>query len=112
MKKCPECGHIEYEYWRQNMWRTNVEFCPIGEFKANYPKLAQDLLNRKIAVTDKTSAYRLSGRNKTIVERVIIEEYNACGMQAFHIPREKVTLHTKHVFQTKLKPDLFGGKRT
>ncbi len=96
MRVCPKCGYIEYEYWRQNRWRTNVEFSPLEQFRDNYPELTRDLEKNSFAI-DQFYAYRLSGKGKTIVERIIIQEYNAAGMQAFHIPREKVESHSQDI---------------
>ena len=90
MKICPKCGYRDLEYWRQNKWRTNVEFTPISEFQIQKPDLAKRLVDGEAFVTDILYAYRLSGKGKTIVERVIMEEFKISSMKAFHIPTEHV----------------------
>lgn len=101
MKICPKCGFVETEYWRQNRWRTNVEFSPVSEFRLNHPKISQLLEDGHGIQTDKYYAYRLSGKRKTIVERVWIEQYKIDGKKAFHIPREHVE-HKKDPWQKTL----------
>lgn len=86
MLKCPKCGHIDISAWRQNAWRTNVEFCKLDEF--DNLKLLKRILKGEI-VTDPDYAYRISGRIKKVVERILIEEFKAGGKKAFSIPREK-----------------------
>ena len=86
MKVCPRCGYVEYEHWRQNRWRTNVEFMPLSEFEELYPELAEALKSGKPVVTDRFYTYRLSGRKQKVVERIYIEEYKAGGLKSFHIP--------------------------
>lgn len=91
MKICPKCGYLETEYWRQNRWRTNVEFSPLHEFEFNHPELARSLKTKQKgeALVDGYSAYRLSGVRQ-IVERILRTEYEAFGMSAFHQPMEHV----------------------
>jgi hypothetical protein len=48
--------------------------------------------------TDKYYAYRNA---KRVIERVLLSEYRAFGIQAFHIPREHVN-HRKDPSQRKL----------
>lgn len=108
MKVCPKCGYIEHEYWRQNRWRTNVEFTHTPEFKINYPKLAMDLevlylkKGKKAVVTDRFYTYKFGGKNNEVVERILIQEYNAAGEQAFHIPREKSKIRSRDLNQRRL----------
>lgn len=101
MKVCPKCGYVETEYWRQNRWRTNIEFSPLSEFRANYPEISRSLEHGHPIITDENYAYRLSGKRKTIVERVWIKQYEIDGKKAFHIPREHVD-HTRDPWQRKL----------
>ena len=107
MKVCPKCGHVEIEYWRQNRWRTNVEFTKPSEFRANYPNLARDLEEmsnkigiKKAVVTDKYSAYKY-GAKKRVVERILLSEFKVAGLQAFRIPSEHIN-HKTDIFQRKL----------
>lgn len=101
MRVCPKCGYVDYSGWRQNRWRTNVEFIELSQFKVLKPELARDLEEGRPIVTDKLYAYRLSGRGRWIVERIYIAEYMAGGRRAFHVPREHVN-HYKDSYQTKL----------
>ena len=89
MKVCPECGYIDRSHWRQNRWRTNVEFLPALEFKEEYPKLSRDLEAGRPFVKDHLHAYRLSGRGTRIVERVVVQDFEVGGKSTFHIPRER-----------------------
>jgi len=87
MKICPNCGFVEMAYWRQNRWRTNVEFTRIEEFQFNQPEQFECLMKSKVIV-DKFYAYRVSGKHRHIVERVLKTEFDAFGMTAFHQPME------------------------
>ncbi len=78
-----------------------MEFSPLEQFRFDYPDLTRDLETKGI-ITDQFYAYRLSGKDKTIVERIIIQEWNAAGEQGFHIPREKVESHTRDLSQRRL----------
>ena len=102
MKVCPKCGFVDTSHWRQNRWRTQVEFLPLIEFKEEQPELAMDLKKGKPFVTDKNYAYRLSAKGKWIVERVWVELYKTGGKSAFHIPAERVASHLEDMFQKKL----------
>jgi len=87
MKICPKCGHIDRSHWRQNRWRTNVEFLKYLE----QPEDIDSIILKKLKdghpiVCDETYAYRLSG---PVVERIIKIDYEVGGSKAFHIPREK-----------------------
>jgi len=89
MKVCPKCGYIDRSHWRQNRWRTNVEFLPIDEFNSLYPNLLEELQKGHLIVTDKLHAYRTSGSSLKVVERVLRCDYEVGGKTAFHIPRER-----------------------
>lgn len=89
MKICPQCGFLEMAYWRQNRWRTNIEFTKIAEFQINQPEQARDLEKNPYSL-DKYYAYRLSGKYRQIVERVLRTEFDSSGMAAFHQPMEHV----------------------
>lgn len=99
MKKCPNCGYIDYSAWRQNRWRTNVEFIQLDQF--DNPEMLEKLINKSIE-TDTNYAYRISGKKKKVIERVLMEEYKVSGKQAFHIPREKVNHTPESIAQRKL----------
>ena len=86
MKKCPKCGYIDRSHWRQNRWRTNVEFCKLEYREDISPKILWGLLQGKPIMTDDDYAYRLSGQ---IIERILKVDYDVAGAKAFHIPREK-----------------------
>ncbi len=101
MKVCPNCGHVDITHWRQNRWRTQVEFIELSEFKEQDKWLALDLESGHPFVTDKNYAYRLSGRQKWIVERVWIKLFEVGGKSAFHIPAERVN-QFEDPWQTKL----------
>ena len=88
MKVCPNCGFIDYSSWRQNRWRTNVDFLQWDQSEDIDLELLQKLKDQpKEIQTDKYYAYRNAGR---VVERIILDEYKTGGSRAFHIPREKV----------------------
>jgi len=76
--------------WRQNRWRTNVEFLSIEYPEYIDPWILKRLKEGRGIQLDENYAYRLSGRNNTIIERVLREQYDIDGPKAFHIPREKV----------------------
>jgi ribosomal protein L37E len=99
MKICPKCGYFETEYWRQNRWRTNVEFTKVSEFQVDHPTLYNHLMLGHETATDRFYAYQWGNKSHTIVERVLLSEFVVSGSQAFHIPREKVD-HTKDPSQT------------
>jgi len=101
MKVCPKCGYVDTSGWRQNRWRTNVEFISLSEFKLEKPEIARSLEEGRGIQTDEHYAYRLSGRGKNIVERVWVEIYKIAGKRAFHIPREHFE-HKLDPYQTKL----------
>lgn len=86
MKVCPECGFIDRSHWRQNRWRTNVEFLPLSEFREEHPLLSRDLESGRPFTACKLYCYRLSGQ---YVERVILEDFKIGGKSTFHIPRER-----------------------
>lgn len=104
MKVCPNCGCIDYSMWRQNRWRTNVEFLKMeyADPENIAPVVLAELKEKRVA-TDKYYAYRFSGKSsQPIIERVIRQEFDCAGLQAFHIPREKQEFHNKDVYQKKL----------
>lgn len=89
MKVCPECGYIDRSHWRQNRWRTNVEFLPAIEFKEEHQGLYQKLTDGHRFVKDKLYAYQRSGKVMKVVERVILQDFLVGGKSTFHIPRER-----------------------
>jgi hypothetical protein len=102
MKVCPCCGHIDYTMWRQNRWRTNVEFLKMEYADAeNIDPVVLGILSEKGVATDKYYGYQMN-KVRTIIERVIRQEFDIAGIQAFRIPREKVVSHTQDIFQTCL----------
>lgn len=102
MKVCPKCGHVDTTHWRQNRWRTQVEFIEIMEFRQERPDLAKQLEDGHPFAEDKMYAYRLSAKGKWIVERVWIELFKVGGKSAFHIPAERHLAHLQDIFQRKL----------
>lgn len=97
--------------WRQNRWRTNVEFISLSEFEIENPQIHGSLKKGKPIETDEHYAYRLSGKGKTIVERVWIETYKIAGKRAFHIPREHFE-HKHDPYQRKFTEKNGGLRRT
>ncbi len=87
--------------WRQNRWRTNVEFIWTSEFEVDQPEILGSLNDGHEVVCDKFYAYRFGNKQHTIVERVWVETYKVNGVKAFHIPREHFD-HKKDPFQMKL----------
>ena len=90
MKVCPECGFIDRSMWRQNKWRTNVDFIKV-EYEEDVPlEILKAYKDARGYATDENYAYRLCQR-QGIIERILIEEWTYCGgRKAFHTPREKV----------------------
>ena len=93
MKVCPECGHIDRSMWRQNRWRTNVEFIH-DEYPEDIPErvLEDYKKGKRFSITD-DHAYELTkhnGAKNGIITRILIEEWEAFGHSAFHMPRETV----------------------
>ena len=99
MKICPKCGYVDISGWRQNRWRTNVEFLSLSEFAIEQPEISTFLKDGHGIQTDEQYAYRLSG---FYVERVWVETYKVAGKKAFHIPREHFD-HKKDPWQQKLR---------
>jgi len=89
--------------WRQNRWRTNVEFIKTPFFKEEKPDLLEHLEKGHEVACGKLYAYRFGNKDGTIVERVWIETYKTAGLKAFHIPREHFN-HKVDPFQVKF-PD-------
>ena len=88
MKVCPECGFIDRSHWRQNRWRTNVEFLNYRDYPEDIDLEVLDQLKEGHPfVCDKLYAYRISSR---VVERVLKCDFEQGGKSTFHIPREKV----------------------
>lgn len=86
MKICPKCGYHDYSAWRQNRWRTNVDFLQWDQTTDIDSTLLQKLKDHpEEAQTDQYYAYRNAGR---VIERIILEEFKIMGLKAFHIPRE------------------------
>ena len=89
MRVCPKCHYIDRSHWRQNRWRTNVDFLKYLEYPEDIdPKISEKLLAGHPVATDKLYAYQ---KSTEVIERVLLEDYLAGGRSAFHIPREKVT---------------------
>lgn len=87
MKICPKCGYLDRSHWRQNRWRTNVEFLTYLSYSEDIETEILEKLKRGCSIVcDKNHAYRLSGR---VVERILKVDYIVGGAKAFHIPREK-----------------------
>jgi hypothetical protein len=87
---CPNCGYLDNSHWRQNRWRTEVEFLELSDFQEENPELAKKLLDGHPYAIDKLHAYRLSGsKGIRIIERVWIGLFKDGGPSAFHIPRER-----------------------
>lgn len=101
MRVCPKCGYVEQEYWRQNRWRSNVEWTKPPEFEYNYPDLAKQL-KKGIILTDEFYAYKLGGKSLPVVQRVLLSEYKAFGEKAFSMPAE----HIEHDYGRKVTPKL------
>ena len=93
MRVCPDCGYIDRSMWRQNRWRTEVDFIH-DEFTEDIPEsVLVDLEAGKMYSITDNYAYRLTKKNgerNGIIERILIELWEAHGSQGFHIPREKV----------------------
>ena len=93
MKVCPKCGHIDRTMWRQNRWRTNVEFIH-DEYPEDIPEnVLEDYEAGKRFSLTKDHAYELTKHNGVkngVITRILIEEWEAYGHSAFHMPREPV----------------------
>jgi len=88
MKVCPICGHVDRTQWRQNRWRTNVEFLKFRDYLEDIDlEVLNQLQEGHPFVCDKLYAYRISSR---VVERVLKSDFERGGKSTFHIPREKV----------------------
>jgi len=101
MRVCPKCGYVDLSGWRQNRWRTDIDFMHWVEFKQLYHNLARDLEEGHSVVTDDYYAYRISGKKHRVVERVLLSIYKIAGKSAWHIPSEHFN-HTKNPFQKRL----------
>ena len=106
MRVCPECGHIDRTMWRQNKWRTNVDFIKV-EYEEDIPpevlkayKAGHPYANDK----DRHYGYRLC-QEQGIIERILFEEVLAFGTKAFHTPRENPRHYEDHG-QTQLSDHL------
>lgn len=87
MKVCPECGFIDRSHWRQNRWRTNVEFLKYLDYPEDVDlEIVNTLTSGHPVALDKLHAYQLSG---DVIERILRVDYEVAGRSAFHIPREK-----------------------
>jgi len=100
MKVCPQCGFVDVSQWRQNRWRTHVEFEFLSYFQEEKPDLARQLIEGKSVVMDEYYAYRLQPKGP-IVERIWVKIYKTGGKRAFHIPSEHFN-HKKDPFQSRL----------
>ena len=99
MKVCPKCGFVDRSSWRQNRWRTNVEFLKYLEHPEGIEfKSLERLKSGHPVALDKLHAYRFSGE---VVERVLRIDYDVGSMSTFHIPREHVD-HKRDPWQSKL----------
>jgi len=95
MKVCPKCGYVDYSMWRQNRWRTNVEFLKMEYATDDVdPKILTDVKVNGFA-KDNHYAYRLSNATQPIIERITRAEFDSVGMQGFHVPREKMIFRLK-----------------
>jgi len=97
MRVCPECGHIDRTMWRQNKWRTNVDFIKV-EFEEDIPLevLAAYKAGRPYANDNENHyGYRLCQKQE-IIERILFEEVLAYGVKAFHTPRENPKHYVDH----------------
>lgn len=79
--------------WRQNRWRTNVEFIH-DEYPEDIPQnvLKDYEAGKRFSFTEH-HAYELTKHNGVkngILTRILIEEWEAFGHSAFHMPRESV----------------------
>lgn len=87
MRICPKCGYLDRSHWRQNRWRTNVDFLKYLEQPEDIDPIILSKLKAGHPISlDKLYAYRISGE---VIERVLRQDYEVGGMSAFHIPREK-----------------------
>ena len=97
MRVCPHCGHIDRTMWRQNKWRTNVDFIKV-EFEEDIPPEVLEAYNagRPYANDNqKNYGYRLC-QKQGIIERILFEEVLAYGVKAFHTPRENPKHYVDH----------------
>ena len=87
MKKCPKCGYLDRSHWRQNRWRTNVEFLKYLDYPEDIdPLILNKLKQGHPIVCDEDYAYRMSSG---VIERIVRVDYDVGGSMAFHINREK-----------------------
>ena len=87
MKACPQCGYIDRSHWRQNKWRTNVEFLKHLDYPEDIePRILEELNAGHPVALDKLYAYQHCGE---VIERILRVDYEVGGRKAFHIPREK-----------------------
>ena len=104
MKVCPKCGFTDLSSWRQNRWRTNVEFLHWDQTDDIDLELLKKLReNQKEIQCDKNYAYRNAGR---VIERILLDEYKVGGSRAFHVPRE----HKSHVSSAGLSEERSAGE--
>ena len=99
MRVCPKCGFIDRSMWRQNRWRTNVDFLKYKEYPEDVdPEIVRQLEAGHPVVLDKSCAYRISGK---VIERILRTDYEVGGLSSFSIPREKVD-HSRDLRQKRL----------
>ena len=98
---CPKCGNIDRSQWMQNRWRSNVYFIK-DEFAEDIsPEVMEAYKSGRSHTQDKDYGYRLCQR-QGIIERILIEEFEAFGFKsAFHQPREAID-HSINVHVPKL----------
>jgi hypothetical protein len=89
MKVCPKCGYFETIPWRQNRWRLDVEFCWVEQFREEYIEIYNKLVSGIEVVCDIIYAYRIAGKGKNLVERVLICYYKSNGIKAFSMTYDK-----------------------
>lgn len=67
MNTCPICGYADPVCWRQNRWVSDVSYCRIEDFQAEYPKLAK--INPGEVLSDRCNYYYRGKRQMFYVYR-------------------------------------------
>lgn len=112
MRVCPECGHIDRTMWRQNKWRTNVDFIKVEDYPEDVPPevlVSYNLRHKYCNDNKKNYGHRLC-QEQNIIERILFEEVLAYGVKAFHTPRENPKHYVDHG-QTQLTEWWIEGVR-
>jgi len=87
MKVCPNCGFVDRSHWRQNRWRTNVEFLKYLDYPEDIDEnIKKSLLSGHPVELDKVHAYRISGE---VIERVLRQDYEVGGDERISYTRRK-----------------------